>query len=82
MVAEKGGVDTIVKIVRSHDWNDLIITKSFRLLANLGIVRVNSEYFLKAQVPLSVQEGTRNLKNPNSKLLTYAYKIIHRITAG
>lgn len=48
MVAERGGIETIVKIVRSHDWNDMVITKSFRLLANLGIVRTNSEYYLKA----------------------------------
>ena len=47
-VADKGGVETIVKITRSHDWNDVVVSKCFRLLANIGILRNNAEYFVKA----------------------------------
>ena len=81
-VAESGSVGIVVKIIRSHDWNDLVVSKCFRLLANIGIVRTNSEFLVKSQVPLSVAESVRNLKVSNPKLLTYAYKILHRIAAG
>jgi hypothetical protein len=38
--------------------------------------------FVRGSVPLSVAESVRNLKVANPKLLTYAYKILHRIASG
>lgn len=82
LVVEKSAIDIIIKINILHDLNDVIVGKCFRLLANLSILKQNIDYYVEAKVPRFLTESVRNLKLPTPKLLTYAYKILHRIAGG